>query len=127
MALGDAVADVRRLRDMLLFRWLVGDTDTARSLRLLAKALSLDGAEVAERAEHLAVELPSAVDDTINSLTVHEQDTLDRLTLVEQVMRRAKRFRDVGADLHRQIAAERSAEPHNAPDRDDDLGRSLNI
>ena len=161
---GDAATDVRRLRDMLLFRWIVGDTDghaknfsimlsgtqralaplydaasflphrgdtperdlgfamwagrpgehwrlravdSARSLRLLAEALGLGAAGLAERAENLAVGLPAAFEDTINSLTVAEQSTLETLALVGRVLRRGDRCGAVAAALSREVVAER--------------------
>jgi serine/threonine-protein kinase HipA len=181
---GGAATDVRRLRDMLLFRWLVGDTDghaknlsillsgtqralaplydaasflahrgdtperdlsfamwagrtgehwrlrgidTGRSLRSLAKALGLDDAGLAARAEHLAVRLPAAFKNAINNLTVEEQSTLDRLALIGRVLRRGDRCAAVAAELRREIAARRSAEPLTAPDRESDPGTSVDI
>ncbi|MCY4102790.1 MAG: HipA domain-containing protein [bacterium] len=148
--------DIRRLRDMLLFRWIVGDTDghaknfslllsggqrvlaplydsatflphrrtreegdlsfamwagragqqwrlretdTARSLAQLAKALGLSAADVGTRAEHLAAGLPSALADVVNGLTAHEQDTLDNLDLVRQVVTRSSRCAATAAEL----------------------------
>ncbi len=165
---GGAGTNRRRLADMLLFRWLVGDTDghaknfgillsgtqralaplydsvsflphrgktpernlsfamwagrpgehwrlrgtdTARSLRLLAQALGLSDIELAARAEHLAVGLPVALQETINSLTVDEQSTLDTLPLAGRMLRRAERCATVASELRHEIAAERSPEP----------------
>ena len=169
---GDAAGDVRRLRDMLLFRWLVGDTDghaknfsillagsqralaplydsasflphrgdtperdlsfamwagrpgehwrlravdTVRSLRLLADALGVNAGELAARAERLAVGLLAAFEDTINSLTVDEQNTLDGLALVGRVLRRGDRCGAVAAELAREVPAERPPEPLTPP------------
>ncbi|MCY3953370.1 MAG: hypothetical protein OXG69_12630 [bacterium] len=80
-------------------QWRLRETDTARSLAQLAKALGLSAADVGTRAEHLAAGLPSALADVVNGLTAHEQDTLDNLDLVRQVVTRSSRCAATAAEL----------------------------
>ena len=157
---GGSAPDIRRLRDMLLFRWLVGDTDghaknfslllsgrqralaplydsatflphrratkegdlsfamwagrpgehwrlrqtdTSRSLSLLATALGLGATDVSTRAERLSAGLPGALEGTVNSLTVDEQDTIENLDLVAQVVARSGRCAAAASELRREI------------------------
>ena len=162
---GDAATDVRRLRDMLLFRWIVGDTDghaknfsimlsgTQRALAPLYDAASFlphrgdtperdlgfamwagrprgalatpgsrfspfapaVGGGARSRCRRVGrawpriwpVGLPAAFEDTINSLTVAEQSTLETLALVGRVLRRGDRCGAVAAALSREVVAER--------------------
>ena len=179
----ETARDIARLGDMLLFRWLVGDTDghaknfsillsgdrralaplydsatflphrgetkepdlilamwggpsgkvwhlrqtdTTRSLRLLAKALGANPAALGARAEQLGIALPDAFDATINTLTVKDQTALDGLATAARVRRRSTQCAAVAADLVGEVTSG-TGRPNAALSLDIEPNKSLDL
>ena len=83
--------------------WRLRETDTSHSPALLASALGLSAADVSTRAERLSAGLPGALEGTVNSLTVDEQDTIENVDLVAQVVARSGRCAAAASELRREI------------------------